>query len=309
MAKGNVLLGYGRGSIGDVVLSRVKGQQVAKARNRKPANPRTQSQMMQRSRFLSPVKFFARGIQALFEFAFEDKKAFESDYNAFMRHNAKRGIYLTKANADNASFPAVGSFIMTKGSLTNMGVMIDEIDGGAGVVILGHVPANKVTSNTTWGDLCKALKESGCQITEGTIITFYHITTDAKKDAQDILYVEENAAAPKWDIKQIVFDSTSTMPLAEAPVVLMGDEIAKDVILGEPVLESAPDGFGYVLSQKTANGLKVSTSIIQLSGVLAAGFDAMTTASYGELVASSWGASEDAILQGSIAKKAAASAE
>lgn len=309
MAKGNVLLGYGRGSIGDVVLSRVKGQQVAKARNRKPANPRTQSQMMQRSRFLAPVKFFARGIQAMFTFAFEDKKAFESDYNAFMRHNAKRGVYLTKANADNASFPAVGSFIMTKGSLSNMGIMIDEIGSGTRAVILGHVPANKITAETTWGDLCKMLKESGTAITEGTIMTYYHITTDAKKDAQDILYVEENATAPKWDIKQIVFDSTSTMPLADAPITLDGDEFAKQVLLGVPVPETAPDGFGYVLSQNTANGLKVSTSIIQLSGVLEAGLDAMTTPSYGELVAASWGASEDAILQGSIAKKAAASAE
>lgn len=198
---------------------------------------------------------------------------------------------------------------MTKGSLSNMGIMIDEIGSGTRAVILGHVPANKITAETTWGDLCKMLKESGTAITEGTIMTFYHITTDAKKDAQDILYVEENAVAPKWDIKQIVFDSTSTLPLAEAPITLDGDEFAKQVLLGEPVPESAADGFGYVLSQNTANGLKVSTSIIQLSGVLEAGLDAMTTPSYGELVASSWGASEDAILQGSIAKKAAASAE
>lgn len=48
MAKDNLFLGFGRGSVGDVVFSRVNGQQVARARNRSPRNPQTPLQLLQR---------------------------------------------------------------------------------------------------------------------------------------------------------------------------------------------------------------------------------------------------------------------
>lgn len=48
MAKDNIFLGMGRGAVGDVVLSRVGGQQVARVRNRKPHNPKSPLQLSQR---------------------------------------------------------------------------------------------------------------------------------------------------------------------------------------------------------------------------------------------------------------------
>lgn len=48
MAKDNLFLGMGRGAVGDVVFSRLNGQQVARARNRHPRNPQTPLQLIQR---------------------------------------------------------------------------------------------------------------------------------------------------------------------------------------------------------------------------------------------------------------------
>lgn len=48
MAKGNMLLGMSRGSVGDVTFYRSGGSQRARARNRKPANPMTVRQQTQR---------------------------------------------------------------------------------------------------------------------------------------------------------------------------------------------------------------------------------------------------------------------
>lgn len=48
MAKGNLFLGYAAGKVGDVVFSRMDGEQVARARNRSPKNPRTALQLLQR---------------------------------------------------------------------------------------------------------------------------------------------------------------------------------------------------------------------------------------------------------------------
>ena len=48
MASGNLILGYGRKSIGDITLYRSGGMQRARARNRNPKNPRSASQAVQR---------------------------------------------------------------------------------------------------------------------------------------------------------------------------------------------------------------------------------------------------------------------
>lgn len=48
MAKGNLFLGFGRGKVGDVVFSRLDGEQVTRARNRAPRNPQTPLQLLQR---------------------------------------------------------------------------------------------------------------------------------------------------------------------------------------------------------------------------------------------------------------------
>lgn len=48
MAKDNLFLGFARGKVGDVVFSRVNGEQVARARNRAPKNPRSVLQLSQR---------------------------------------------------------------------------------------------------------------------------------------------------------------------------------------------------------------------------------------------------------------------
>ena len=48
MSKGNLFLGFARGKVGDVVFSHVNGEQVTRARNRKPKNRQTALQMLQR---------------------------------------------------------------------------------------------------------------------------------------------------------------------------------------------------------------------------------------------------------------------
>lgn len=48
MSKGNLFLGFGRGKVGDLVFSRQNGEQITRARNRSPKNPRTPLQLLQR---------------------------------------------------------------------------------------------------------------------------------------------------------------------------------------------------------------------------------------------------------------------
>lgn len=48
MGKGNLFLGFGRGSVGDITYYRAYGEQVFRGRNRHPANPQTTLQLLQR---------------------------------------------------------------------------------------------------------------------------------------------------------------------------------------------------------------------------------------------------------------------
>lgn len=60
MAKGNMFLGMSRGSVGDVTFYRNRGNQVARARNRKPANPRSEAQVIQRMILATASKAYSR---------------------------------------------------------------------------------------------------------------------------------------------------------------------------------------------------------------------------------------------------------
>ena len=48
MSKGNLFLGFARGKVGDVVFSHQYGEQIARARNRSPKNPKSPLQLLQR---------------------------------------------------------------------------------------------------------------------------------------------------------------------------------------------------------------------------------------------------------------------
>lgn len=60
MAKGNMFLGMSRGSVGDVTFYRSHGNQVARARNRQPANPKTVAQVIQRMILATASKAYSR---------------------------------------------------------------------------------------------------------------------------------------------------------------------------------------------------------------------------------------------------------
>lgn len=56
MAKNNMLLGYARNALGDIVFTRIKTTEIQKARNRKPANPRSEGQVNTRGRMMAAME-------------------------------------------------------------------------------------------------------------------------------------------------------------------------------------------------------------------------------------------------------------
>lgn len=86
MAKDNLFLGMARGAIGDVVFARQGGQQVARARNRSPKNPRSVAQMVQRIILSTAGKAYSL-TQELTDHSFQGKSEGAESQQEFMRAN------------------------------------------------------------------------------------------------------------------------------------------------------------------------------------------------------------------------------
>lgn len=254
MAKGNMLLGYARGAVGNLVFSRVKGNEVTKARNRQPANPKTSKQVYQRAKFLNAVNFYKRGVQNLFKFAYEDKTQQESDFNAFMRHNVSRAIPVGNGSATESLYPAISNWITSVGSLNGPQAVIGH-KGQAGDAdmsvgrfyaageynvspgssqdypvtdpIVAQVMFKLPQAVTTFGALCSSLKEMYPDLQEGDIVTITMIHQFIQGIGSPRLLlpsaygVEGVISAPAWRFAQFAIDSTSTKAIAQA----FGNEI------------------------------------------------------------------------------------
>lgn len=130
MAKGNLFLGMGRGSIGDVTFYRADGQQLSRVRNRRPKNPKTEAQLYQRAIMATVVKAYQAG-KAIFDHSFEGFSVGAQCQRQFMSLNAKmlRQLVATDINtpiatnsqrarvvAPGTSVPVANPFIISRGS-------------------------------------------------------------------------------------------------------------------------------------------------------------------------------------------------
>lgn len=86
MAKGNMLLGYSRGSVGDVTFSRFNNKQVVRARNRNPKNPRSFAQQVQRM-VMSTVASATVPLKSLIDHSWQGVQYGLNSLSEFRRRN------------------------------------------------------------------------------------------------------------------------------------------------------------------------------------------------------------------------------
>lgn len=86
MSKGNMLLGHARGKVGDVVFSRVNGQQITRARAAVVKNPQTEKQMIQRIILNTVIQAYSR-MAEICDHSFEGVAVGQDNMSKFMREN------------------------------------------------------------------------------------------------------------------------------------------------------------------------------------------------------------------------------
>ena len=285
-------MGFGRGKVGSVVLARSNGQQVARAYNDAPKNPRSEGQMLQRSIFASAVKFFSQGRQAFYQFAFENKSAKQSDYNAFVAANAKRGMHVSKAAFDESTYPVLAPWMMSKGSLPELDLVYDNEGNKYKLNLPG------LSAGATWGAVSQLLKDM-YGLNGGDIVTIVTINAQGSKADNTPAVEPEKRGQIKWDIKQALIDVGSNSAVADifgtGAVAIEGGITFMGVASADTAC-----GACVTISRMTDAGLKVNDSYIVMNGVAATIYENCKAQDYIDEVLASWKASGKAILEGGM---------
>lgn len=315
MARGSMLMGMARGKLGEFVYARVKGQQVSRAYNKDPYNPQTSAQLYQRSIFTDAVKFYTRGRRQLFPFAFEDKKKTESDYNAFMRANAKRGVVISKECFNNYDYPALGNFIMSKGTLQPMNARIGNAGNVSSLAWSKENITTTLTAVLTVGDLA-SLMIDGVDFLEGDILTFVNIVGGFTAiEGIPSVSPADIQSQTNWDIKQVMLTANSTQPLSDYGVTatLTGETTKTLTIKTNETYDLDRIHAGVIIhSRNAASKVRVSTEELAMNQTTEAAIEAARERAYVDAAVESWRITQQApvisetIMQGNIAQSIAA---
>lgn len=309
MAKGNMLLGMARGSVGDVTFYRDGGLQRARSRNRQPNNPRSNKQQTQRALFSNCVKFYKLTAAKFFKFAFENKKVNESDYNAFMRENLKRGVMMSKTAFYVEPYPALGNWLMSRGSLATIRNFNDD-NTNAPVFDLGAAYTQTLPANITIADISTAMVASG-RYEVGDIITIVKYLANGDNIPTATPSVEGDGLQTNFVFWQFLVDPNNDATFASIFGELQRFYIVKTTqnTLAIKFGVSAQSGdeewrLGYtsatvIHSRNTSSGLRVSTQELTINPRMNAAIEtAATDANYKSAVLTDWQSSGIAILQG-----------
>lgn len=141
MSKGNIILGDSAGKLGDIVLYRAAGSQIARLRVRHPRNPRSNRQMVQRVFQATCVRAYS-WLKDLCDHSFEGLQGKRQNFGEFVKLNRASmqkllndfangwenlGGYNLKGQLDMLYFP----YIIANGTLPFM-----EVYGERGLILL-----------------------------------------------------------------------------------------------------------------------------------------------------------------------------
>ena len=300
MAKGSFFWSTARGKVGNVVYRVRKGQEIASAHQPNVANPRTVTQIAQRIKFSVSVKFYKSAIAKMFKFAFEDKGANESDYNAFMRHNTTSAMILKRMQYDSTYYPAIGeNWVLSYGSLPT-----HEVNAG---MERPYVAAMGLTGALAGGNV----KFADCTISaiSNWLVTNYgyqngDLFTIVRVDSHWSDINEELIQEPTWEVVQIRCNTNNYNRYKDVYEVgglasdLVFDDASNALYLGE--FKDTACGYAVIHSRQ-GQKLLVSTQELVLNDAALNIYSSSFEQPYYNEALYSWGATTDAVLQGGVA--------
>lgn len=125
MAKGNWLLGGVKGKVGDLVLSKLNGKQVTRARNRNPKNPKTSAQALQRMKFGALAAFYNAFATEILDHSWQGVKYGGASHNFFYKQALSNSVK-TPAVAKGSNLFVPSNYPMSRGMLQAVNVQFQS---------------------------------------------------------------------------------------------------------------------------------------------------------------------------------------
>lgn len=244
MAKGNMLLGQARGSVGDIVFSRSNGKQIIKAKSSEVKNPQTKAQMIQRI-LLNTISQAYSKMAEICDHSFEGIPAGQQSMSFFMQKNLNLLRYTAAEVGDlTASAPCVtplgsnglasNSYVIAKGTLAEIIPTVSS--GGATISCQGTTYADVMAATGLQrGDQLTFILVVGNDLTDQKFI-YSRVIMDPVSAQGEALGLETafldgnmiNAANPRNENKGISysFDGNDLVVDSVYGVVNMGACIA-----------------------------------------------------------------------------------
>lgn len=158
--------------LGGSVLYQAMGQTRQRELAANVANPRTNSQMEQRTRWANLVNFY-RVNSGWMKFAYETKKTNQSEYNKFMSLNVPSArIYLPKSIASQGGC-VVDAYQMTQGSLASIEALKSGADWQTNLYMASITDLDE---NSTVGEVTAQLLPANPALREGDQLSFLRFT-------------------------------------------------------------------------------------------------------------------------------------
>lgn len=284
-----MFLSQARGKVGSMVFSVVRGQQIERVYNPDPKNPRSYGQQAQRCLLANMTKFYKRGSQNFYRFAYEDKTQRESDFNAFARKNMQKGVYMPKELYEHEGTPALGNYVIADGRIsTNINdQFVGEFYG---------IEAPDQGAATTLGAFCNWLLQDNPGVQVGDIFTMVMADSEFGPNMMSA------GEPPTWQLFQFVIDPSDLRELSAVGLDIEPAGTGSGVWVGKAIAGVDRASFGaVVVSRQTADlGLLVTHSEVKGSAVWAVLVDWLRGEYMRRVAAQSWGGNPEAVLQGGL---------
>ena len=275
--------------LGGAVLYKAMGQTRARELSNSVSNPRTEAQMSQRIKWSNLVSFY-RANASWMKYAFETKKANQSEYNKFMSVNVTASqIALTKDAAASGAC-IVYPYIMTQGSLPSI-----EWQNAPSVVKsnIFLTPNDTMEDYTTVGEFSDALIQYNPALREGDQLSFIRLTQ----------MVNATTGYPYVIVRkyEMILSKTSAEALGDYwPVELFSAPGTEEGNVLQVKKENRQGGFLMIISRTIGGKTYVSTQ-----GVVIVNNEAFiqqySSASAIQAAIQSYGDAEDAFLSSTTA--------
>lgn len=243
MATGNGILRKLSGKVGDIVYRVNRGVQVASAYNPQVANPRTEAQMFQRTKWLNLLGVY-RAFAPYLRDAFENKREGQSDYNRFMSINLQsEPVYLTRGQFDMGG-SVLAPYQISQGSLVPVVVTENVTDIAVGTIS---------TATVTVGALSTEIVRRNPNYRFGDAVAFF-VAAQALMNGTPVVQVHA---------LKMTLDPADTSTVAS----LGNSDIGLDVMDGMLEVTTLAVVYGVaVIHTRRSDRLLVSTSRITVVG-------------------------------------------